>query len=547
MTAALPAVAPEAAETAWFWPWFESLSPLAQEDLLAEATREAAAIEQVASVYLPLREYIRQAWHVVEPRRPYTSGWHIEAISEHLEAVSRGQIQRLIINIPPRHMKSLSVCVFWPTWEWTFAPWTRWLFSSYNGDFSIRDSLRCRRIIQSAWYQERWSHVYQLAGDQNVKSRFENDKTGYRIATSVGGVGTGEGGDRIVVDDPLKAEDAYSDAAREAANRWWTNTMATRGNDPDLSAWVVICQRLHVQDLPGYLLDQMKQGGEQYELLILPAEYEPKVYVTSVGWRDPRQEPGQLLWPERYPGPRLASFRTQLGPQAYSAQFQQHPTEAEGAIFKKAYWRFWRPAGSDLPPVRMELETGEVMMLAVFDAPECYEAVIQSWDMTFKNKQTSAYVAGQVWARHRGNRYLLDQWRGHAGIVKTLEAVRELSAQWPEAAAKLVEEAANGPAVMELLQEEIPGLLGYQPDGDKVARAHAVVPIVESGNVYLPHPVIAPWVYGYIDELAKFPLSAYADQVDATTQALRYLLTGRRKKTATSAATVTTAEELFGE
>ncbi len=145
-----------------------------------------------------LSEYIRQAWHIVEPGNRYVPGWHIDAICEHLEAATRGEIRNLIINIPPRHMKSLITCVFWPTWLWTSRPETRWLFSSYGENLSIRDSIKCRRIIQSNWYQKNWGDTFQLTGDQNSKTRFENDKTGYRLATGVGGLGTGDGGDFLV-------------------------------------------------------------------------------------------------------------------------------------------------------------------------------------------------------------------------------------------------------------------------------------------------------------------------------------------------------------
>jgi hypothetical protein len=191
-----------------------------------------------------LAEYIRQAWHVVEPSNVYIHGWHIDAIADHLEAATRGEIRNLIINIPPRHAKSLLCCVFWPTWVWATRPETRWLFSSYGENLAIRDSLKCRRIVQSAWYQRNFGDMFTLTGDQNQKTRFDNDKTGYRIATSVGGLGTGEGGDFIVVDDAQKQADAHSLLARETVTDWWDNTMSTRGNNPDRVVKVVIMQRL---------------------------------------------------------------------------------------------------------------------------------------------------------------------------------------------------------------------------------------------------------------------------------------------------------------
>ena len=171
-----------------------------------------------------LREYVELAWHILEPSNPFKPGWHIDAICDHLQAVSMGQIHRLIINIPPRHMKSLAVCVFWMTWEWGPAnkPENRWLYSSYADTLSIRDSRKSRIIIQSPWYQAQWGDRFKLVGDQNEKKRFENDKMGYRIATTIRGVGTGEGGDRIVVDDPHNVKEG------ESENRRWNTPVCLR-------------------------------------------------------------------------------------------------------------------------------------------------------------------------------------------------------------------------------------------------------------------------------------------------------------------------------
>lgn len=216
-----------------------------------------------------LREFIKEAWHVVEPATPFVNGWHLDAIADHLEAVTNGHIRNLIINIPPRCMKSLSCCVFWPAWEWIRFPEQRWLFASYASDLSIRDSVKCRRVVQSPWYQRHWGDVYQLSGDQNAKQRFETTRGGARLSTSVGGVLTGEGGSRLVVDDPHHALDVHSDTMRQSAIDWWDQVMSTRGNNPKTVSKLVVMQRLHTDDLTGHLLER---GG--YEHLCLPMEYE---------------------------------------------------------------------------------------------------------------------------------------------------------------------------------------------------------------------------------------------------------------------------------
>jgi len=161
-----------------------------------------------------LYEFVRQAWHVLEPNTAFVDGMHMRAICEHLQAVTAGRIRDLIINVPPGHAKSLLTSVFWPAWVWTRHPETRWLFASYAASLSVRDSLRCRRLIESEWYQRRWGNRFQLCGDQNQKHRFENDRTGYRLATSVGGAATGERADIVVVDDPHSVDQAESHAIK---------------------------------------------------------------------------------------------------------------------------------------------------------------------------------------------------------------------------------------------------------------------------------------------------------------------------------------------
>lgn len=467
-----------------------------------------------------LVEYIKQAWHIVEPANKYIHGWHIDAIADHLEAATRGEIRNLIINIPPRHAKSLLCCVFWQTWVWTTKPVTRWLYSSYGENLAIRDSLKCRRIIQSPWYQTNFGEVFALTGDQNQKTRFDNDKTGYRIATSVGGMGTGEGGDFIVVDDPLKQADAHSAPARLSVIDWWDNTMSTRGNNPEQVVKVVIMQRLHEQDLTGHLLDKMKADGQHYEHLCLPAEYEPTSRTTAIGWKDPRTEPGQLLWPERFTPNALSGLKKDMSSYAVAGQLQQRPAPDQGGIFKKKDWRYWKPKGVTLPPVLIQLEDNQVLEIDAIDLPDTFDEMIQSWDMAFKETRSSDFVAGQVWGRVGTFKYMLDYFKERADINDSIRAVTRFAEKWPNAHAKLVEDKANGPAVIDLLRGKVDGLIAVEPEGGKVARAHAASPSVESGNVYLPHPVLYNWVNSFIENCAAFPNAAHDDDVDTFTQAM---------------------------
>jgi predicted phage terminase large subunit-like protein len=413
----------------------------------------------------------------------------------------------------------LLTAVFWPAWVWIQQPQTRWLFASYAASLSVRDSVKCRRLIESDWYQRRWGSRYRLSGDQNQKHRFENDHTGYRIATSVGGSATGERADVVVVDDPHSVDQAVSDVERRTAVEWFNGTMCTRLNDFTTGHRIVIQQRLHETDLTGDLLGK---GG--FEQLCLPAEFEPeRRCVTSIGWSDPRVEPGELLWPEKISAAQLEALKLSLGSYRYARQYQQRPSPAEGGIFKQRWWRFWRPAHVDLPPVAVRLPDGGTIQISAVPIPAPFNTMIQSWDMAFKDKATSDYVVGQVWGAKGADRFLLDQYRARLDLPGTKEAVRSLSVRWPKATAKLVEDKANGPAVIQELRHQLEGLIEITPEGGKIARAHAVSPIIEAGNVYLPHPATAPWVEAFMEEAAAFPNGRHDDQVDAMTQALNRL------------------------
>jgi predicted phage terminase large subunit-like protein len=462
-----------------------------------------------------LGDFVRQAWHVVEPSTPFVSGWHIDAIIEHLEAVSRGQIRNLLINVPPRHMKSLLVAVFWPPWEWTRWPERRWLFSCYGAQLSIRDSIKCRRLIESPWYQSRWGNHFALTSDQNTKGRFDNNRSGYRLATSVGGAATGEGGDRIVCDDPHNIQEAESDAIRKTTLDWFDVVMSTRANDPKTVGRVVVMQRCHQQDLSGHLLEQ---GG--WEHLCLPAEFEGTACATSIGWSDPRKEQGELLWPERFGPKEIETLKISLGSYGAAGQLQQRPSPAGGGIFKRHWFRYFQPRGMNLPPVAVRLPDGTTQSIAAIEVPPRVDEQIQSWDCAFKDLETSDYVVGQLWGRLGAMYFLGDQVRGRMDFPATVNAVRDLSQRWPGTLAKLIEDKANGSAVIQTLAHETPGILPVNPEGGKIARAAAVSPLIEAGNVYLPHPLYAPWVDAFIDECAAFPNGAHDDQVDAMTQAL---------------------------
>ena len=290
-----------------------------------------------------LVEFTREFWHYIDPV-PFRTNWHIEAIGEHLEAVSRGEIRRLLINIPPRHCKSSLVSVMWPAWTWVqpklspiSGPHVRFMYSSYAQSLSIRDSVNCRRVIESPLYQERWHQRFKMTTDVNTKTRFENSANGYRIATSVDGALTGEGGAVLAIDDPHNVREAESETVREATIKWWAESMSTRLNDPNTGVYVVIMQRVHHRDLSGYILEQ---GGDWVHLC-LPAKYEPDhPYLWD---RDPRTQDGELLWPGHFPQSAIDYIERELGAHAAAGQLQQRPSPRSGGMFQSDWWQYCEP------------------------------------------------------------------------------------------------------------------------------------------------------------------------------------------------------------
>lgn len=456
---------------------------------------------------LTLSQFVAQSWGILEPGKPMLWNWHIDLICEYLELVTAGDIQQLLINIPPRYMKSLLVSVMWPAWEWTRQPTLRYLCCCYSQSLSTDFSINRRDIIESDWYRSKWPRV-KMKSDQNLKTEFENLQRGKMIATSVGGRATGKGGDRVIIDDLINPDQAYSDKERESAKLYYNRTLSTRLDNKMKGAFVVIEQRLHVKDFSSLLL---KEGGWTH--LTIPAEnigQEEIEYTFPKSGRVIRMAPGEILWAQREGRDELDKIKKRLGSRSYSAQALQNPSSEEGTILKRSYWRFYTKL-----PTRLDPATGKALL-----TQNIFDDILQSWDCAFKESTDSDYVVGQVWGRIGADRYLLDQVRDRMGIVKTMAAIVSMSEKWPMATRKLIEAKANGEAVMELLKKKVVGLIPINPKSDKITRARAVEPIQEAGNIFLPSPEIAPWIEGLIDECAE--AGEHDDQLDALTQANNY-------------------------
>lgn len=461
-----------------------------------------------------LRLFIEAAWPIVEPAYRYKHNYHIDAMCDALEAASRREILRLLLNIPPRHMKSLTTEVFWPAWWWTFEPEIRFLTASYGDQLAVRDARKQRMLIVHQWFRNLWGDVFSLLPDQNTKSRFENDKLGYRIATSVGGVGTGEGGDVIIIDDPHKTDEIESEVEREAVIDWHDGTISTRFNEPDRGVEVLIMQRLHQKDLAGHVLEQ---GG--WEHICIPAEYDRK---HPFMWPDdPRTEQGELLWPDRFGRTALDALKKRLGSYRAAGQLQQLPVAREGELLKRWYWQYFHPSFLD-----------EVERLPRFTK------ILASWDTAFKDKTTSDYVVGTVWGVKGGDRYLLRRVREQLSFGATKRAMKEVR-QWAldtfpgVGVTTLIEKSANGVDIITELKREITGVVSHTAQTDKMLRAQEAEPTLEAGNCHVPGfmavdqsgpgPNTPAWVMEFIDELAQFNKGEYDDQVDSWSQAMNWL------------------------
>lgn len=484
---------------------------------MAAKTSRLRLLEERESLQTSLAAYTKAAWPQIERKR-YVHNWHIDAISEHLEAVRRKEIRRLIINVPFRTMKSTSVNVMFPTWTWATDPSHQFLTGSHAEKLAIRDNLKHRRLVESPWYKERWGTVFGMTGDQNQKTRFENDQGGYRIAFGMTSGVTGDGGDTLIIDDPLDRGQADSDAERDNANTIFDQTLISRLNDPETSAIVLIMQRLHEDDLSGHLLSQSE---DEWEHLMLPMEFDPtrKCY-TSIGFEDPREEAGELLWPERFPAHVVESLKRTLGSYGASGQLQQLPTPAGGGIFKREWWQLYPPEGE-----AFNKDTGKPLRPLEFPRMEYIVAIV---DTAMTTKEENDYSGCTVWGvwRNEHNQakiMLMDAWRDRLEFRPLVERIIE-TARRSRIDRLVIEAKANGISVAQeigrLVRSEEFGVSTSTPTGDKVARAHAVTHLLEARMVYAPD---RKWADMVIDECAVFPKGAHDDLVDTVTAGLKHL------------------------
>lgn len=486
----------------------QEIHRLAQDELLRRELAERS-----------LHAFVIQAWPVICPDETFRDGWHIRAICQHLEAVTEGKIKRLLINVPPGTMKSLLTSVFWPAWVWIKQPSKKFMAASYSDYLSMRDSVRCRDLVQSAWYQTRWP--MELKEDQNSKGQWNNQSGGWRLATSVGGKGTGAHPDFKLCDDPHNTKEASSEVERQAVSDWWDGTMETRGAMKD-AASIVIMQRLHSGDLSGHLI---AKGG--WEHICLPMRYEapamneqtgklvPRMQPTSIGWNDPRTHDGELLWPHVYTAQKVDNLEHVLGIYHAAGQLQQRPTPRGGGKFRREWFkivttrpplvkivRFWDKAGTDESAGTEGARTATALIGSYRDPG----ALLPAMRVKYIVLHAAAFRRGAA---------------EREAIIKQYAATDR--ATYGHVATWVEQEPGSGGK--ESAENTIGNLTGYscyaeRVTGSKEVRADPLCSQASVGKVCL---LAGDWNVEFLDELEAFPVGKLKDIVDAASGAFNKL------------------------
>lgn len=440
----------------------------------------------------------------------YAAGWHHERLCEKLNKFARGEIKRLIVTMPPRHGKSELVSRRLPAFIFGLNPDAQIIACSYGADLACRMNRDVQRIMEGEAYARLFPKT--RLGGSNVRATSEGavlknsdifeivgHRGVYRCAGTGGGI-TGMGGDFIIIDDPIKdGKEAMSPTFRDGVWEWYQSTLYSRlETDQGIDGGILITTtRWHEDDLVGRLLAQQKADPEadQWDILELPAicEIEGGLDVRAIG------EP---LWPQKYPKEKLDRLRRAIGTRWWNALYQCRPSAMEGGLIKRKWFiQTWR------------------------ELPDRFDDMCLSVDATFKDTKKADYVVIDCWARKGALKYLLGHVRDQMDIVATIAAIKAMSAKYPRAYAKLIEDKANGPAIISMLKNKVSGIIAVEPEGSKEARLQAIAPDVEAGNIVLPDPSIAPWIADWIEEVVNFPNAANDDRVDSFSQAIWRLRT----------------------
>ena len=425
----------------------------------------------------------------------FRSNWHQEVLAARLEDVRHGHCRRLVINIPPRHLKSHTASIAFPAWLLGQDPTKQILTVSYAQDLSDKLARDCRALMTSRFYEALFGT--RLSPDRQSVGDFETTKGGHRYSTSVGGVVTGRGADIIIIDDPLKADDALSELRRKGVNEWYDNTLRSRLNSQETGAVVIVMQRLHADDLVAHV-----QEHETWDVASFSAIAEEEALYnisTPYGRRTICRRTGEALQPTLVSASKLDQLRSSMTAYNFAAQYQQDPQPPAGVIVRREWLRFYTP----------------------LEKPEKFGKIVQSWDTANKTTELSDYSACTTWGWHNGCLYLLDVFRRRMEFPELKRTVSEMASRW-HADIVLVEDKASGTQLIQQLLSERFRKIQAAPalDGDKVMRLHSQAGKIENGAALFPKSAV--WLEGYLSELTTFPNSKNDDQVDSTVNALAW-------------------------
>lgn len=440
-----------------------------------------------------MHSFLIKVFQCLNPGETFLPNWHLRALCWCLEQVRLGHIRRLRIEVPPRSLKSVSASVAFPAFLLGRDPTRKIITASYSADLAAKHAADCRTVMQAPWYQRLFPHT-RISPSKNQESNYETTRRGYRYATSIGGTLTGRGGDLLIIDDPLKPEDAMSDARREAANGWYTRTALSRLNNKAQNAIILVQQRLHIDDLAGHV-DQL----EDWTVLQLPAIAETEESVPIGPGQVHVRKAGDVLHPEREPLAVLESLQRALGSATFSAQYQQRPIPADGEVVRWAWFQRYVE-----PP------------------PSAQMTIHQSWDTASKPDEHHDYSVCTTWGVVGDRLYLLDVDRARRDFPTLKRRVVELARHWNPRTI-IIEDKGSGTSLIQQLRSEpngIPYPVAFVPKEDKITRLHAGSARIEAGHVWLPDR--ASWLDALRMELAAFPQGRHDDQVDSVSQFLAW-------------------------
>lgn len=440
--------------------------------------------------------FIRKTFETVDPKAGYKHNWHIDLISEYLEAVYLGQIENLIINIPPRSIKSIAVSVAFPAWLLGRDPSEQVINSSYAAKLSIKHSIDCRTVMESKWYRAAFPET-KFASDQNEKSKFVTTKRGHRIATSVGASAVGEGGNYLICDDPINPQEALSDTVRLTTNEWLDQTWSSRKNDQEHSKEILIMQRLHVDDPTGHLL---KNGD--WEHLVIPQIAESKTTITfPISGRVITRFEGDVLHEERMGKKKVEDMKRRLGTYGFAGQQQQRPVPRGGGRIKIDWFKRHRKE------------------------PEEWDEVIISLDTAQKDKQINNPSVGEVFCRMGSIWYLTHIWKDRVRYPELKQHVIAMAGHYHPDGILIEDKSSGASLIQELNQNTSLPVIGVEPEADKVTRMDTQTPSLEAGIISLPDPtaIHAPWLSSFEENIMHFPSCAEWDEIDALSQFLKHL------------------------